>query len=131
MLDIKSSADYLSRSGTFTNFSMLFAGEYLFYKLPIGVQCDVLVNDCVRLLVWDRKYSVDEGLPRKPIPVRQIHDHLACFDRFWKSRVTESTIYTQNPWYDRSSQVLNGKSLMNDMTAYLKSRLKNKNDLFK
>lgn len=30
MLDIKSSADYLSRSGTFTNFSMLFAGEYLF-----------------------------------------------------------------------------------------------------
>lgn len=31
MLDIKSSADYLSRSGTFTNFSMLFAGEYIFY----------------------------------------------------------------------------------------------------
>lgn len=28
MLDIKGSADYLSRSGTFTNFSMLFAGEY-------------------------------------------------------------------------------------------------------
>lgn len=30
MLDIKSSADYLSRSGTFPNFSMLFAGEYFF-----------------------------------------------------------------------------------------------------
>lgn len=34
MLDIKSSADYLSRSGPFTNFSMLFAGEYqsLYYR---------------------------------------------------------------------------------------------------
>lgn len=31
MLDIKSSADYLSRSGTFTNFSMLFAGDYLIH----------------------------------------------------------------------------------------------------
>jgi len=29
MLDIKSSADYLSRStGSFSNFSMLFAGEW-------------------------------------------------------------------------------------------------------
>lgn len=28
MLDIKTSADYLSRTGTFTNFSMLFAGKY-------------------------------------------------------------------------------------------------------
>lgn len=27
MLDIKTSADYLSRTGTFTNFSMLFAGK--------------------------------------------------------------------------------------------------------
>lgn len=27
MLDIKPSADYLSRSGTFSNFSMLFAGS--------------------------------------------------------------------------------------------------------
>lgn len=28
MLDIKTSADYLSRSGTFSNFSMLFAGKH-------------------------------------------------------------------------------------------------------
>lgn len=32
MLDIKSSADYLSRSaGSFSNFSMLFAGKLFFF----------------------------------------------------------------------------------------------------
>jgi hypothetical protein len=33
MLDIKTSADYLSRTGTFTNFSMLFAG-----KVPVVIK---------------------------------------------------------------------------------------------
>lgn len=36
MLDIKTSADYLSRTaGTFTNFSMLFAGNYRLRFLPM------------------------------------------------------------------------------------------------
>lgn len=68
MLDIKTSADYLSRAGTFSNFSMLFAGNYNLYILIFSVN----------------NYKKTRTLSNSPSTTLKFHITNEAILKFWK-----------------------------------------------